>query len=133
MTAGGIALVVFWTLYLLANDRIGLVEPQYIPFEGSFVFADLLLTVMLFISVRALRHRTTEAPLYVAMAASMTLYLGILDGTFYARSGLLFSVTINGIVELSIVTACMVGGSYAMREAWVMWQDLLTSGAVEES
>ena len=52
----------------------------------------------------------------------MTLYLGLLDATFYGRAGAFYPLTTNGAVELAIVLACIGGGLYGLRAAWMIWQ-----------
>jgi len=119
---GGAVMVTFWTLYLLANDQLGLVAPEHVPFENSFVFADTLLAILLFAASASLRRRRPTAPFLLAMAASMTLYLGLLDATFYGRSGEFYPLTASGAMELAIVLACISGGLYGLRAAWTIWQ-----------
>lgn len=119
--AGGVVMVAFWTLYLTANDVIGLVDRAHISFENAFIVADSILAALLLVTSAALRHRRRSAPFLLAMAASMTLYLGLLDATFYGRSGAFYPLTGNGVMELAIVLACVAGGLYGLRSAWTIW------------
>ena len=119
---GGAAMVTFWTLYFWANEQLGLVQPEHVQFENSFVVADTLLAVLLFAAATSLIRRRRSAPFLLAIAASMTLYLGLLDATFYGRAGEFYPLTANGAVEGVIVLACIGGGLYGLRAAWLMWQ-----------
>ena len=119
---GGAVMVTFWTLYLLANDQLGLVDPAHMAFENSFVFADTLLATLLFAASASLSRRRRAAPFLLAVAASMTIYLGLLDATFYGRSGEFYPLTANGAMELAIILACLGGGLYGLHASWTIWQ-----------
>ena len=119
---GGACVVTFWVLYFAANESLGLVEPAVVRFEESFLLADAVFAAILFATSFALRHRRTAGPFLLAVAGSMSLYLGMLDATFYLRNGLLFPLTGSSAVEIFIVSLCVGGGLYALRGAWAMWR-----------
>lgn len=118
---GGALVVTFWLVYFLANDIVGLVEPANARFEESFIVADIVFAVLLFATSWSLRHRGSAGPFLLAMAASMSLYLGILDATFYARDGLFLPVTGTALVTLLVHGLCVGGGLYGLWAAWHMW------------
>ncbi len=117
---GGALVVVFWLVYFLANDTVGLVEPANAHFEESFIVADAVFATLLFATSWSLRLRATAGPFLLAMAASMSLYLGILDATYYARDGL-FPITDTALVVLLIQGLCVGGGLYGLWAAWHLW------------
>lgn len=119
--AGGALVVAFWLVYYLANDRLGLVATEHVPFEESFVFADAVFALALFAASWSLRHRHAHGPFLLAVAASMSLYLGILDATFCVRNGVLSSLTGGAVAELAVITLCVGGGVYGLRAAWRLW------------
>jgi hypothetical protein len=119
---GGAFVVSFWVLYFTANDALGLVEPSVVRFEESFLVADAVFAVVLFATALSLRRRRSVGPFLLAVAGSMSLYLGLLDATFYLRNGLLFPLTGSSAVELTIISLCVGGGLYALRGAWGMWR-----------
>ena len=119
---GGLFVVTFWVLYFTANESLGLVEPSVAPFEESFLFADTVFAGVLFATSYALRHRRRAGPFLLAIAGSMSLYLGLLDGMFYVRNGLLFPITPSSGAEILIVSLCVAGGLYALRGAWRLWR-----------
>ena len=119
---GGGLVVSFWALYFAANDVLGLVEPAIIPFEESFVVADAMFAGVLFAASFALHRRRMIAPFLLSIAGSMSIYLGVLDATFYARNGLFFPVSVNGTAEFFINVLCVAGGLFGLRLAWRMWR-----------
>jgi hypothetical protein len=119
---GGTLVVSFWVLYFTANEALGLVEQSVVRFEESFLVADAVFAAVLFATALALRRRRAVGPFLLAVAGSMSLYLGLLDGTFYLRNGLLFPLTGSSTVELIIISLCVGGGLYALRGAWGMWR-----------
>ncbi|KPK07472.1 MAG: hypothetical protein AMS20_02725 [Gemmatimonas sp. SG8_28] len=119
---GGAFVVTFWVLYFTANDSLGLVEPSVARFEEAFLVADAVFAIVLFATAVSLRLRRSVGPFLLAIAGSMSLYLGLLDATFYARNGLLFPLTGTSAVELVIIGLCIGGGLYALRGAWAIWR-----------
>jgi hypothetical protein len=119
---GGAFVVSFWVLYFTANESLGLVEPSVVRFEESFLVADTVFAVVLFGTSLALKFRRSVGPFLLAIAGSMSLYLGLLDATFYARNDLLFPLTGSSSVELVIISLCIGGGLYALHGAWSMWR-----------
>lgn len=118
---GGTLVVMFWVLYFTANDALGLVNPSVVRFEESFLVADTVFALVLFATSVSLRRRRSAGPFWLVVAGSMSLYLGLLDATFYARSGLLFPLNASSGIELFIIGLCVAGGIYALRGGWVMW------------
>jgi hypothetical protein len=51
-------------------------------------------------------------------AASMVLYLGVLDFTFYARQGLFTELHGGSALELALPLICLAGGSFALVRCW---------------
>ena len=119
---GGGLLVAFWTLYFLANESLGLVPADHVHFEESFIVADTVLASLLFATSWSLRRRLASGPFVLAMAASMTLYLGILDATFYAKSGIFWPFSSAALGAVLITLVCVVGGLYGLRSAWCFWR-----------
>jgi hypothetical protein len=119
---GGAFVVTFWLLYFTANDALQLVEPSVARFEESFLVPDAVFVVVLFATSFSLWRRRSVGPFLLAIAGSMSLYLGLLDATFYARNGLLFPLTGSSAVELFIISLCVGGGLYALYAAWGMWR-----------
>jgi len=119
---GGSLVVSFWALYFAANDVLSLVEPAIAPFEESFLVADIMFAGVLFAASFSLRRRKLVAPFLLALAGSMSIYLGVLDATFYARNGLFFPISLPGIVEFGINVVCILGGLLGLRFSWRMWR-----------
>lgn len=119
---GGICVITFWVLYFAANESLGLVEPSFVPFEESFLVADAVFAVVLFATSFTLRARRRAGPFLLAIAGSMSLYLGMLDATFYVRNGLLVPFTAATAIEIVVVSLCVGGGLYALAGAWTMWR-----------
>ncbi len=119
---GGVLILAFWTLYFAANETLGLIDPAYAAFEESFIVADAVLAVLLFATSVSLRRRRVAGPFMLAMAASMCLYLGILDVTFYARNGLFLPFSSAASIQLLVNCLCVGGGCYGLWGAWRMWR-----------
>ncbi len=119
---GGAAIVTFWLLYFLANDWLGLIDPSVALFEEAFVLADTVLAGLLFGTAVSLKRRNPSGPFLLAIAASMTVYLGMLDATFYGRNGLFYPLGVEAVFELVVISMCIGGGAYGLSVAWRLWR-----------
>ncbi len=119
---GGTFVVLFWALYFAANETLGLIEPEFVSFEESFVVADAVFAVLLFATAVHLHRGAAVGPFLLAMAGSMSLYLGVLDATFSLRNRVLIPPTGSALFELLICGLCIVGGIYGVRAAWTLWR-----------
>ena len=54
----------------------------------------------------------------------MCLYLGILDATFYVRSGVFLPFTTAALGNVFITVVCVGGGLYGLRSAWCLWRTI---------
>ncbi len=120
-TLGAGALVLlFWAFYLTDSASLGQQDPLKATFEAAFPVADLLFAAALIATgVLLLRHHR-GAPFFLAVAAAQSLYLGVLDVTFYARHGLYAPLTAEAVTELAINALCIGGGILGLRAAWRM-------------
>ena len=120
--AGGVAVVVFWTLYFAGAIDPGHGDPVARAFESAFPVADAVLAATLFAASSALLVGRPAGPFLLAAGGAMALYLGLLDTTFYGLRGLNRPTSVDGAVELAVNLACLVGGAWALRRAWTLWE-----------
>ncbi len=115
---GGVLLVAFWTLYFAGAISPG-TEAEAQRFESAFPIADALLAIMLFIASRELRRGGSAGPLTLGAAAAMTLYLGLLDVTYYGRAGLYTRISAS-VLPLAVSPLFSLGGGAA--GLWSAWR-----------
>jgi hypothetical protein len=121
--AGGVLIILFWILYFC--DAIVLSEsdnPLVGGFEEAFPFADGILGTLLVLSGLGILRRKLSGTFFLIAAAAMTLYLGVVDITFYSRHGLYLPITTGSAVELFINTMCIGGGLVGLRFGWKLWR-----------
>lgn len=122
MLGGGGLVVTFWILYLGGVMDLGQQDPLVSEFEAAFVLADTVLGLAL-LSAGALLLRRDPPGLYVmVIAASMALYLGLLDLAFYARQGLYDVLSAASLFELGLNLICIVGGAICLRVGARLWR-----------
>jgi len=112
--AGGCFVVLFWTFYFSGAIDLGQQDEIVSAFESAFPVADLLFAVVLFAASVTLLRRRRHGPYYLVAAGAMSLYLGIIDATFYASQGGYYPITTDGIVGLVVNALCIVGGGLAL-------------------
>jgi len=113
----GALVVLFWAFYLSDAAALGQEDPLRAGFEAAFPLADLLLAGMLITTGVLFLMRRESAVFFLVAAASMSLYLGLLDVTFYTRHGL-YALTADAITEMAINALCIGGGVFGLKAAW---------------
>lgn len=115
---GGVFVLLFWTLYFTGAAELGQDHPIVAEFESAFPIADAFFCVVLFAAAYTLFKGKAAGAFLLAAAGSVSLYLGILDATFYARQGHYSPITGTALVELAVNAFCVGGGALALWFAW---------------
>lgn len=115
MLAGGALMILFWTLYLSGAMDLGQHDPVIAAFESAFILADTALGIFLCAAGWSLLRGGSRGPFLMVVAASMSLYLGLLDLAFYGQAGLYGSLTVASAFEMSLNALCIVGGALCLR------------------
>ncbi len=123
--AAGALVVLFWALYFAGAGAGGGAatgqDEVAASFESAFPAADLLFACTLFATGVLLLRGREEAPFLLTIAAAQSLYLGILDFTFYFGQGFYARLTADSATELGINALCIGGGLAGVRAAWRLW------------
>ena len=121
--AGAALLVLFWCLYVTGPLAPPADAVLVRSFEAAFPIPDAILAAALVAAgIRLLRgDRRGVRPL--TAAGAMSLYLGLLDASFYAGLGLNDPRTAEGLPTFTINLVCVVGGMWALWAARRMWGD----------
>lgn len=117
LVAGALVLL-FWALYFSDSAELGQRDPLTASFEAAFPLADLVFAGALVATGVLFLKRHESAAFFLVVAASMSLYLGILDVTFYARHGLYTPLTPDALTEVGINVLCIGGGIFGLKAAW---------------
>ena len=118
MLGGGALMLTYWTLYLTGTVDLGQSDPVVAGFESAFLLADTLLGLMLLAAGGSLLGHRRSGPYLMTVAASMSLYLGLLDLVFYARRGLFSTFAAADAFELSLIAVCVLGGGICLAYGW---------------
>lgn len=113
--AAAAAIMLFWLLYFTGLVPFGQDDAVRQSYEAAFPVADAMLAVVLLAAARAALRRSATTPFLLATAGAMSVYLGVLDATFYLRHGLLLPA------EIAITLLCLGGGLGALRYARRHW------------
>lgn len=116
--AAGALVLLFWAVYFSDATALGQEDPLKAGFEAAFPLADLVFAGALIATGVLFLMRRDSAVFFLVVAASMSLYLGILDVTFYARHGLYTPLTPDAITEMAINALCVGGGVFGLKAAW---------------
>jgi hypothetical protein len=120
LVAGALVLL-FWALYFTEAATLGQQDPLRANFEAAFPLADLVFTGALIATGVLFLKRHESAPFFLVAAASMSLYLGVLDATFYARHGLYLPLNSDSATEIVINALCIGGGAFGLKAGWQLW------------
>ncbi len=127
ITAGWIALVAgslvvaFWVLYFQGSIALGADDPVVTQFELAFPLPDAFLALALFAAGYRLLRNRPGGPFLLVVAASMSIYLGLLDVAFYARRGLYSELDPTALTEAGVNLLCLAGGALGLRMGWLLW------------
>jgi hypothetical protein len=123
VTFGAAMLVAaFWLIYVVEGVSYGSAHDLVGAYEAAFPVADAAFGGSLIAaSVSLLRHRPA-GPFFLVMAASMSVYLGILDVTFYASQGLYATLGVAAVVELTVNACCIGGGAIGLWHGARLWR-----------
>jgi hypothetical protein len=121
LLAGGVLMLMYWALYLTGVADLGQSDPVVAGFEAAFLLADTVLGTLLFLAGWMLLKGRPLGPYLMVVAASMSVYLGLLDLVFYSRHGLFSSTSGAGAFELVLVGTCLIAGSVCLRVGWNLW------------
>jgi hypothetical protein len=119
---GGLCVLTFWILYFASEATLGHDNSGVARFEAAFLVADVLFAGMLLTSGFGLLRRKACGGFCLVAAASMSVYLALLDLTFYSREGLYFPLSSSALLELIVNGLCLVGGVLGLRWGWLIWQ-----------
>ena len=116
--AAGALVLLFWACYFAGAAGLGQQDALKAEFEAAFPLADLVFAGALIATGVMFLRRHDGAPFLLAVAAAMSLYLGILDATFYVRHGLYTPLYAEAATELAINLLCIGGGVFGLETAW---------------
>lgn len=118
---GGVFVLLFWALYFSRAVDLGQHDPAIHAFESAFPLADAVFAVVLFTAAYHLLKGKRTGWFFLVVAGSMSLYLGVLDTTFYVSHGIFSAVDVDALVGLSVNAFCIGGGMIALRFGWRSW------------
>jgi hypothetical protein len=117
---GGACVLAFWVIYFASGAAPGHGDPAVQAFEGAFLVADALFAIMLVAAGISLLRRRPAGTFLLVVAAAMSLYLALLDLTFYSRQGL-YTADAGSVLELIVNGLCLGGGLLGLRCGWTLW------------
>lgn len=121
--AGGALMLVFWLLYFTDGLSFGQDDRLLSAFESAFPIVDAVLAIVLGTAGVCLLRGKPAGAFCLVVAGAMSLYLGILDMTFYARQGFLYPLGDEGSIALALSSLCIGGGVVGLRFGWKFWRE----------
>lgn len=118
LVAGGLD-VLFWILYSVSSSTR---DPIIGAYEGAFPIADAILGICLLGAGLALIRGSALGPFLLIAAAGASLYLGIIDVTFYAKEGAYAHRSLEVLVEIIVNVATIGGGILGLAFGWRRWR-----------
>lgn len=115
-TAGGTTL--YWILVFLGVFPVTDIVPGYRTWFMSFPLADGWMAASALISAVYLLKGDRRAGVFGICAGSAMIFLGLCALLYGINTGLLFTLTIDGIIEICIKVYCLSVGSYFIYFSW---------------
>lgn len=118
---GGVLVLLFWILYFSRAVDLGQDDPLVHAFESAFPLADAVFAAALFAAAYHLLKGQRPGPFFLVMAGTMSLYLGVLDATFYVGHGIHSQINLDAVISLTVNALCIGAGIIALRFGWRYW------------
>ncbi len=119
---GGSLVALFWLLYLSNAVDLGQGHALFHEYELAFPIADGVFAVLLLVTGVSLLRDWPSGPFCLVAAAAMSVYLGILDLTFYGRQGAYLPLSGSTLIALATNVFCIGGGAIGLRVGWQLWR-----------
>lgn len=128
--AGAVLVFLFWALYFANVVELGQEEALVRAFESAFPIADAVFCVALFAAGYCLLKGKRPGAFFLVIAGSMSVYLGLLDLTFYGARGTYYPIHPEGLFQLSLALICIGAGALALWFGWRFWHGEAGQAAV---
>jgi hypothetical protein len=112
----------FWLLYFTTDAALGNADPLVAAYEAAFPLADAGFAATLLLAGCCLLRGHAAGPFLLVGAAAISVYLGLLDLTFYAGHGRYARVNPSVLLGLGVNAACVGGGLLGLRAGWRWWR-----------
>lgn len=121
--AGAAFLTFFWILYFTGKFSPGGNEDPIVSgFESAFPVADAIFALSLLGAGIGILRKKPIGTFSLIIAGSISLYLGILDVSFYCHTGAYSSLNISSLFCLFLNSFCIIGGLFALTISWQLWR-----------
>jgi len=119
-----VAVILYWAAWFLAPSAVQSRPPTapdyavYVAFEQSFPLADSWLALAALIGVIGLLRRRTWGFLFMLLAGSASIFLGLMDLLYDLEHSMFVPLTQEAVVELVIVVLLLLLGPIVVSLAW---------------
>ncbi|GAB4187610.1 MAG: hypothetical protein Kow00108_24530 [Calditrichia bacterium] len=119
-----IAISMYWILWFLAPDQVRIISPvdpyypHYVEFEHTFILADTWIVIAALVGIIGLTKLKPFGFLFLNLAASSTIFLGLMDLAYSLQRGFFSQLNETSLVELFNVSSCLILGPAAIILLW---------------
>lgn len=119
-----VAVILYWAAWYLVPSAVQSRPPSasdyavYVAFEQSFPLADSWLALAALLGVIGLLLRRTWGFLFMLLAGSAAIFLGLMDLLYDLEHGMFVPLTQESAVELAIVVLLLLLGPIVVGLAW---------------
>jgi len=109
---------VYWVTVALGLFPLEELVPGYTQWFLSFPVPDFYIAVSAALGVWYLPRNRPLAAVFIVMAGSGLIFLGLYALLYGIITGLIFIPTIDELIEIAIKLYCLIAGPYLIRSAW---------------
>jgi hypothetical protein len=121
-----VALVAYWVDFYAWGDVQVRGDEVYLTFQKAFVLADGWLAVCSLVAAVGLLLRREWGFLFGLLAASSSVFLGLMDVCFNLNEGIYFLSSVQVWIELAINVTTLSFGVLIIAALWLRRADLLS-------
>jgi hypothetical protein len=113
-----IVIVLYWGSIFSGMVTVEAATPGYVDWFMAFFLADSWIATAALVSLLLSRRNGSLAAVFLAAAGSALIFLGLNAFSYGYRTGLLFNLTTDEVVEIAIKIYCLTVGAWFLSASY---------------
>lgn len=123
-----LGILVYWSLVFAHIFPVTELVPGYRTWFMSFPLADSWIAVVSLLAFVFLFQNNEKAALFGLLTGSSLIFLGLYALLYGVNTGLLFNLTTDELIEISIKVYCLTVGTFFIVYFWNLAKQMLAGG-----
>jgi hypothetical protein len=120
-----LGITVYWTLVFTGIFKVEELIPGYHNWFMSFPLADSWIAVVSLLAFIFLLQNNDKAALFGLLTGSSLIFLGLYALLYGLNTGLIFNLTTDELIEITIKVYCLSVGSFFIVYFWNFAKEMI--------